>query len=89
MEQNSSTLLQTTEVDDPIIKNNVIYSGSSSFGARVINWGRKSFNIDNNIIYVPNSSYVWSYNGSSKSWSQWRHLDLMHTEKIQTRSLQA
>ena len=72
--ENSATLLQTTEVDDPIIKNNIIYSGSTLFGARVINWNGNPANIDNNIIYVPNSNYVWGYNGSSKSWSQWRAL---------------
>ncbi len=72
--QNSATLIQTTEVDDPVIKNNVIYSGSAAFGARVINWAGNPSNIDNNIIYVPNSANVWSFNGVSKSWSQWKAL---------------
>ncbi len=74
MDMNSSTLLQTTEVDDPIIKNNVIYSGSEASAARVLNWAGNSSNIDNNIVYAPNANNVWNFNGSSKSWSQWRAL---------------
>ncbi len=65
--ENCATLLQTTETPDPLIKNNVIYSGSSAYGARLINWNGNPSNIDNNIIFVPNSANVWSINGDSKN----------------------
>ena len=70
--ENSATLMQTTETPDPVIENNIIYSGSSSFGARLLDWNGNAANINNNIIYVPNSGNVWSINGSTKTWSQWQ-----------------
>ena len=57
---NSYTLIQTTETPDPIIKNNVIYSKSAAFGARILNWNGNPNNIDYNLIYVPNSGNVWN-----------------------------
>ncbi len=72
--QNSATLIQTTEVDNPVIKNNIIYSGNSGYAARVLNWAGNPSNIENNLVYAPNAANVWNFNGVSKSWSQWRAL---------------
>ena len=70
----STSLIRTRGVGDPIIKNNIIYSGSSSFGSSLIDWNGNANNVDNNIIYMPNSNYTWNFNGTSKSWGQWRAL---------------
>ena len=70
----SYSLMYVTETSDPVIKNNIIYSEGSTYAARLLNWSGNANNIDNNIIYVPNSGSVWNFNGSSKSWSQWKAL---------------
>ncbi len=70
----SYSLMYVTETSDPVIKNNIIYSEGSAYAARLLNWSGNANNIDNNIIYVPNSGSVWNFNGSSKSWSQWKAL---------------
>ena len=70
----SYSLLYVTETSDPVIKNNIIYSGFMLM--QLVYWigaGNPS-SIDNNIIYTPNSNNVWSLNGASKTWSQWKAL---------------
>jgi Secretion system C-terminal sorting domain/Right handed beta helix region len=72
--ENATSLLRTKGISDPIIINNIIYSGSSSFGAIVIDWNGNPGNINNNLIYLPNSTKTWNYNGNTLSWDQWRAL---------------
>jgi len=72
----SYSLLFLTDTDDPVIKNNIIYSEGNAYAARLLDWNGNPSNINNNLIYVPNSkrNKVWSFNGDSKNWSQWKAL---------------
>ena len=72
----SNSLLFLTDTDDPVIKNNIIYSEGTAFAAKLSDWNGNPSNINNNLIYVPNSNKnkVWDFNGDSKSWSQWKAL---------------
>jgi Secretion system C-terminal sorting domain/F5/8 type C domain/Bacterial Ig-like domain len=70
----SYSLLYVTETPDPIIKNNIIYSGSTTYAGRIKNWSGNPNNINNNIIYTPNASNILSFNGSGVNWSEWQAL---------------
>lgn len=68
------SLLYVTETSDPIIKNNIIYSEGNACTARIMNWSGTKSNIDYNLLYVPHSTKIYYFNGSSQTWSQWRAL---------------
>jgi len=70
----SYSLMYVTETSNPIIKNNIIYSEGTFYTAKLLNWNGNPDNINNNLVYAPNSNYVWNFNESSKNWSQWRAL---------------
>lgn len=62
----------STPAPDNIIKNNILYSASST-GVLYISPMSSGNQIDYNILYAPNSSYL-VYSGGSKSWSAWQAL---------------
>jgi hypothetical protein len=70
----SYSLIRVTETNDPVIKNNIIFSEGTAFAVKLEDWDGNANNIDNNLVYAPNAANVWYINGSSKNWSQWRVL---------------
>ena len=74
----SYSLLYVSGTNNPVIKNNIIYSNGTTFASRVLDWNGNSSNINNNIIYVSNSThdYVARFCGVNETWRGWQALGL-------------
>jgi hypothetical protein len=65
--------IRITEDRNPIIKNNIIWQiGSSRYTLVLEGWSGTAGNIDGNLHFNPNNADIASFNGSGRTWSEWK-----------------
>ena len=72
--KNSYNLIYLSDTQNPVFKNNILYTDNEVCGFHIKNSKLKPQLFTNNLYYFPSSDYLVFYNGLKLDWEDWRRM---------------